>query len=72
MIFKNTHKYAFAPEFKIGQSDSLQVNSELRVLGVFIQSDLKWGTQIKHMTKKASKNIWPTRKGTFSGSSAGQ
>jgi len=62
MVFDNTRKYAFAPQFKIGTSETLQVNSELKVLGVFIQSDLKWGAQIKHMTNKASKNIWLLRR----------
>ena len=34
----------------------------MKILGVNIQSDLKWGAQVEQMTKKASNKIWMLRR----------
>ena len=62
MVFNTTRKYAFPPEFRLGDSDILQTRTEHKILGVKIQNDLKWGAQIDQMTKKASKKIWLLRR----------
>ena len=66
MLFNNSKKYFFPPEFKLGQNSSsteyLQVKNSHKILGVFIQNDLRWNSQIEHMIKKASKKIWLLRR----------
>ena len=55
MVFNQTRKYAFSPEFHLGDTDQLLVKKEHTILGLKVQSDLKWNAQIEQMTKKASK-----------------
>lgn len=62
MLFNQSRKHDFPPEFSMGGSEQLTVKSELKILGVQIQDDLKWGAQIKQMTTKASKKIWLLRR----------
>ena len=62
MIFNKSRKLAFSPEFTLGSSGILEVKKTLKILGVHIQEDLKWGAQIENMVKKASKRIWLLRR----------
>ncbi|MEW8547257.1 MAG: reverse transcriptase family protein [Candidatus Thiodiazotropha sp.] len=38
--------------------ESLQMVSSDKILGVFVDNNLKWSDHIKHITKKISSNIW--------------
>ena len=40
----------------------LQVKPVLKILGIQIQDDLKWGAQVDQMVKKASSKIWMLRR----------
>ena len=62
MLFNLTRNHDFPPEFTMGGSGPLQVKQELKILGVQIQNDLKWGEQVKQMTTKASRKIWLLRR----------
>ena len=61
MLFNSSPKYAFPPEFTLGQEE-LAVKTNHKILGVMVQDDARWGTQVEHMTKKASKKIWLLRR----------
>ena len=54
MVFNTSKKYAFPADFTIGSSEILQVKLVLKILGIQIQEDLKWGAQVDQMVKKAS------------------
>jgi hypothetical protein len=62
MLFNNSRKHAFPPEFKMGGDELLEVKNELKILGVIVQNDLRWGAQVKQMTTKASKKLWLLRR----------
>ena len=62
MVFNQSKKYAFAPEFKLGSSEVLTTHKELRILGVMVQEDLGWDAQVKFMIEKASNKIWLLRR----------
>ena len=62
MVFNPTRKYAFSPEFRLGDSNILQTTNTHKILGLKVQSDFGWGDQILQMTKKASKTIWLLRR----------
>ena len=62
MVFNHTKKFAFPPEFSLGESGTLQVKQTLKILGIMIQDDLKWGSQVDRMVAKASKKIWLLRR----------
>ena len=61
MSFNFSRGYAFPPEF-YAEKEILEVKPVLKILGVMIQSNLKWDAQIEHITKKASKTIWRLRR----------
>ena len=66
LLFNFSKKYAFPPEFLLQNNTSpeqyLNVQNVHKILGLFVQNDLRWGTQINHMVKKASKKIWMLRR----------
>ena len=57
MKFNFSQSYDFPPEFKVGHSNSLEVKSSLKILGVMVQDDLRWGEQVTQMSKKASRKM---------------
>ena len=62
MVFNRSRTLAFPPEFTLGNSDFLTVKKTLRILGVLIQDDLGWRSQINKMIKRASKTVWVIRR----------
>ena len=62
MMFSRSMKYDFPPEFSIGDSSFLSEKKEATVLGVVLQTDLRWNSQIQHMISKASKSVWTLRR----------
>ena len=61
MLFNFSREFAFPPEFFVG-GKVLDVKSEMKILGVMIQNNLKWDAHINYITKKASKSIWRLRR----------
>ena len=62
MVFNRSKLYAFPPEFKIGDSELLNVKKTHRILGVLIQDDLKFGAQVKEMVRRATTTTWVIRR----------
>ena len=62
MLFNRSRTLAFPPEFQLGNSGILQVKKTLRILGVLVQDDLGWRSQVNEMVKRASKTIWVLRR----------
>ena len=54
MQFTRSKKYDFPPEFTIGGSDVLDVKKEHTILGVVVQSDLKWQSHCQEMVRRAT------------------
>jgi hypothetical protein len=62
MVFSRSRKYDFPPEFSIGNSDFLVEKKEATILGVVVQSNLRWDSQIQQMVGKAAKAVWTLRR----------
>ena len=62
MKFSRSRKYDFPPEFTIGGSATLDVKQELRILGVMVQSDLRWQSQCEEMVRRATSTTWAIRR----------
>ena len=62
MQFSRSKKYNFAMDFTIGESDLLQEKSTLKILGILIQSDLRWDAQVLQMIARARKTSWVFRR----------
>ena len=62
MLFNRSRTWAFPPQFTIGESDTLKVEKTLRILGVLVQDDLRWSSQVSEMVRRASKTTWMLRR----------
>ena len=62
MLFNRSRTLAFPPEFSIGNGETLKVERTLRILGVLVQDDLPWSSQINEMVRSASKTTWVLRR----------
>jgi hypothetical protein len=62
MKFSRSIKYDFPAEFKIMGDDFIEEKHVLRVLGIQIQSNLRWDAQCAQMIKRASNTIWVLRR----------
>ena len=62
MKFSRSRKFDFPPEFNIGDSGILDVFSTLKILGIQVQSDLKWNAQCHQMISRASSKLWIIRR----------
>ena len=62
MKFSRSRKYDFPSEFTIGDSRLLEVKQELKILGVIVQSSLKWNSQCTEMIRRATQCTWVIRR----------
>ena len=62
MVFTWSRKYDFHPEFSLGDSELLAEKQKITLLGVKVQSSLRWDSQVQHMVTKASKTVWTIRR----------
>ena len=62
MKFTRSRKFDFPPKFPIGGSDILEVRTELKILGVMVQSDMGWGAQCQEMVRRATSTTWAIRR----------
>ena len=52
MVFNFTKKQKFSARLKLKEKN-IEAVTEMKLLGVIITNDLKWHTNIKHLTKRA-------------------
>ena len=62
MVFSRSRKFDFPPEFSVGDSNLLIEKKEASILGVNIQSNLRWDSQVQKMVGKASRAVWTIRR----------
>ena len=67
--FKKTKVMLFNPCWSVDfmthlevEDKELELVEEMRLLGVIIQSDMKWGANTDHIVKKASSKLWVVRR----------
>ena len=61
MPFNFSRNYDFVPNYHINGQE-LKVIYETKLLGVMIQSDCKWSSNTKYITKKAKSKLWYLRR----------
>ena len=62
MLFTRSTKYSFPPEFSLNNHDILEVKKEHRILGIILQDDLRWSSQVEQMVSRATKTTWVLRR----------
>ena len=49
-------------EYTIGRSEMLEEKKTVKILGIQVQSDLRWQSQVNQMISRASKTTWVLRR----------
>jgi hypothetical protein len=62
MSFSRSRTFDFPPEVTVGGSSALEQRDTLKILGVQVQSDLRWDAQVQQMIGRATKTIWVLRR----------
>ena len=61
MLFNNCKNWDFMPDFSV-EGHEIDLEEEMRLLGLVIRSDLKWSSNTEHITKKGYKRVWMLRR----------
>jgi hypothetical protein len=62
MLFNSAHKFDFKPSLSLEAGTDLNIVESCQLLGVFIQSNLKWNLNTDHICTKAYERIWMLRR----------
>ena len=62
MMFSNSRKMDFPPEFSFSNSVNLNVKDNEKLLGVYLDSNLKWNTNTIAIFKKTMGRMWLLRR----------
>ena len=62
MVFNFSKKLAFPPDVTVGDSDLLNEVTHSKILGLIIESNLKWAKNTDFIVKKASSKLWLLRR----------
>ena len=61
MLFNPSKTKDFMPDLRLGATE-LEVVSEIRLLGIIIQNDMKWKSNTANLVTKANKKLWIVRR----------
>ena len=62
MQFSRSRVFDFPLEFKLGNSEFLEEKKSMKILGLVVQSNLGWDSQINQMVGRANKTTWAIRR----------
>ena len=62
MLFNNARKFDFKPDLYLENGTSLEIEEETTLLGVKIQSNLKWDSNTEYICTRAYTRIWMIRR----------
>ena len=61
MLFNTSWKYDFLPKVTIDGENNLEVVEEMKLLGVIIQSNMKWNSNTQNLCKRGYQRLWMLR-----------
>ena len=61
MLFNPCTAIDFIPDFEL-EKNQLEIVEEMKLLGIIIRSDLKWGSNTEYIVKKANSRLWTMRR----------
>ena len=62
MQFSRSRKFDFPMDFTLGNSEVLEEKKTMKILGLMVQSNLGWDSQINQMVGRANKTTWALRR----------
>ena len=72
MLFNTGRKYDFMPRLEIGNGSILEVVEEFKLLGVILQSNMKWHSNTSYMCQKGYARLWMLRRLRNLGANVGE
>ena len=61
MVFNTGKKYDFLPKIETETGDMLEVVEEIKLLGIMVQSDMKWQSNTNYLCGKGFARLWILR-----------
>ena len=61
LFFNFSHSLDFAPEFHVG-AENMEVVKSSKLLGIYLNEQLRWDTHVEYLRAKASKRVWILRR----------
>ena len=61
MIFNTSRKYDFTPQISIDGENYLEVVEEMKLLGIIIQSNMKWTANTLNLSQRGYARLWMLR-----------
>ena len=62
MMFSNSRKYDYTPHLSVDDSNELQVVETYKLLGIVVQSDLRWYSNTQYMCERGYQRLWMLRR----------
>ena len=60
--FNKSRKFDYPPEVHFSNNQTLEVVSELKLVGVIVSDDLRWKKNTDYICQKATQNLWTLRR----------
>ena len=58
LLFNTSWKYDFLPKVTIDSGNNQEVVEEMKLLGVIIQSNMKWNSNTQNLCKRGYQSLW--------------
>ena len=65
ILFNKSRNWDFPPEVGFSDKQNLEVVSDMKLVGVIITSDLRWGKNTQYICQKAMEKMWILRRMHF-------
>ena len=62
ILFNKSRNWDFPPEVSFSDGKHLESVSEMKLVGVVISSDLRWGKNTQYICEKATQKLWTLRR----------
>ena len=62
MMFSNSRNYDYMPKLSVGNGNELEVVEQYKLLGIIVQSDLRWYANTQHMCSRGYARLWMLRR----------
>ena len=72
MMFNNSRKYDYMPKLSVHNNKYLEVVEQHKLLGIIVQSDLRWYANTQNMCAKGYARLWMLRRLKLVGANTGE
>jgi hypothetical protein len=62
ILFNKSRNWDFPPEVSFADGKNLEYVSEMKLVGVVVSDDLRWGKNTQYICKKATQRLWTLRR----------